>query len=184
MQRTGTRVAILLVVFAAGLWVLFTVNRVPTAPDMFSPADSIVLESPGYLVTAHRSGLMRVRFLLHDLPSSPDDIATQWTAYPEEREWDHVLSPDETEQLFALANHRRFNGVEREYLAPPGAATSRDAAIVYRLTTFERGEVRKQVTFDDSRRVEWPVPLAALVGALLQAAPPPGRELPLRLVLE
>ncbi len=174
----GTRVAILLALLLASLWVLFTINRVPTAPAALVPApDSIIFTSPGYVVSVANDGRVHVRFPFNEQGIPREHIIERWPDYPSEPFWEHDASPASVEPLFALVASRSVTGMRREYLAASADAT-RDDEVAYTVATYGGGEVLKQVTFDDARRSDWPPALDALVGAVTRIAPPPGRQLP------
>ncbi len=176
--RIGTRVAIILALLLASLWVLFTINRVPTAPAALVPApDSIIFTSPGYVVSVANDGRVHVRFSFNEQGIPREQIIERWPDYPAELFWEHDASPAAVEPLFALVASRSVTGMRREYLATTTDAAS-DNAVVYRVSTYGGGEVLKQVTFDDARRPDWPPALDALVGAVTRIAPPPGQQLP------
>lgn len=174
----GTRVAILLALLLASLWVLFTINRVPTAPAASVPAaDSIIFTSSGYVVSVARGGRVHVRFPLNEQGIPREQIIAEWRDYPEESFWEHDASPVSVEPLFALVASRSVAGMRREYLAASADAPD-DKELAYTVSTYHGEEVLKQVTFDEAGRADWPPALDALVGAVTRIAPPPGKRLP------
>ncbi len=180
IPRIGTHVAILLALLVAALWVLFTINRVPTAPAaQVAVADSIIFTSPGYVVSVASDGRVLVRFPLNEQGVPREEIIARWPDYPPDSSWEHHASPASVEPLFALVTSRSVTGMRREYLAARADGQT-DEEVIYTVSTYGGGEMLKQVTFDEVRRSEWPPALDALVGAVMRIAPPPGRQLPHR----
>jgi hypothetical protein len=176
--RIGTRLALLLALLVGALWVLFSVNRIPTAPGagaLMMPVDSIVLVTPAYVVSLPREGALFVRFPLNEEQRSREEIAAFWRDYPEDSVWEHAPPAEMVGDIFELARSRSVNAARREYVAEVASDLAGPPVMTYTLTTYGGEQPLKQVKLDESRRADWPPGVSALVSALQGAA---GRPLP------
>ncbi len=61
--------------------------------------------------------------------------------------------------LFALVRSPEFGAVGPEYLAPPGTFAHAGHRVIMTLNVYAGSTLARRVTFDSSRKKDWPAPL-------------------------
>ncbi len=120
--------------------------------------DRVVLTHPGYTITVSTDGSVRVDFLLNQKGIPRKEIEQGFAFYPRERSRQVKVNHQRSDTLFALVRSPEFAAVGPEYLASPGTFAYAGHRVI--MTLSYAGSTRaRQVTFDSSRKKDWPASL-------------------------
>ncbi len=121
--------------------------------------DRVVLTHPGYLITVSIDGSVRVDFLLNQRRILRKEIEDGYAFYPRERSRQVKVDLRKIDVFFALVRSPEFAAVGSEYLAPPGTFAYAGHRVIMTLSVYAGSTRGRRVTFDSSRKEDWPAPL-------------------------
>ncbi len=121
--------------------------------------DRVVLIHPGYTITVSIDGSVRVDFLLNQKGIPRKEIEDEYAFYPRERSRQVNVDLRRTDALFALVRSPEFAAVGPEYLAPPGTFAYAGHRVIMTLRVYAGSTLARRVTFDSSRKKDWPAAL-------------------------
>jgi hypothetical protein len=117
-----------------------------------------------------RTGGVRVDFLLNQKGVPQEEIKSGFGGYPNEKVREARVSRATAEQLFSLLESRKFAAVGPRYVAPKGTFASAGHAVVMTLTLSNHGPTVRTITFDSSRKADWPGSLRQAVDQIFRLA--------------
>jgi len=121
--------------------------------------DRVVFTHPGYTITVSIDGSVRVDFLLNQKGIPRKEIEEGYAFYPRKRSRQVKVDLRRTYALFALVRSPEFAAVGPEYLAPPGTFAYAGHRVIMTLSVYAGSTRARRVTFDSSRKKDWPAPL-------------------------
>ena len=115
--------------------------------------DEVVWEHPGYDVTIHRTGEVRVDFILNQPGHLPD---SSFLNYPNEKFLEYTANPEQLRRLFQRIDSPDRMPLKASYRAAEGTYENQGGEVVTTLILKSKGVVVKQVELGSSREKEWP----------------------------
>lgn len=168
MRRFKSLPAILLSLFLSLLAVAESARAhglEPAAP-VRGGIDRVALKHPGYTIAVTKDGCITVDFLLNQKGISRQAIGSSYVFYPRERFRQASVERGRTEILFALVRSPQFAAVGPEYLASPGTFAHAGHRVIMSLDLSAGSTLARGVTFDSSRKGDWPAPLRRAVNEI------------------
>ncbi|MBI3322376.1 MAG: hypothetical protein HYZ94_01685 [Candidatus Omnitrophica bacterium] len=124
--------------------------------------DEVVWEQPGYTVTVHRTGLVRVDEVPYD---------------PEKEFREQQGHPMRIKEFFLVIDSADLSGLKPSYRWPEGKLRHGRHEVLTAFTFKSRGEVVKQVELGSTVAPEWPAFLQELEKEIRLLASADGRPL-------
>lgn len=151
---------------------LASADHACAAADTTVPArsgiDRVVLVHPGYTIAVSANGSVRVDFLLNQKGIPRKEIESSYGAYPREKSRRTMVDRRRGDVLFALVRSSEFAAVAPEYLASPGTFAYAGHRVILTLSAYAGSALARRVTFDTSRKADWPAPLRRAVDEITQ----------------
>ena len=147
-------------------------------PVLAAEVDEVIWKYPGYDVTVHRTGKVRVDFILNQQGISRESIESRFGSYPTEKFREYVANPEQLKQLFRRIDSADWIPVKVSYRAAEGTFEYAGHEVVTTLILKSKGVAVKQVEMGSSRKSDWPSFLREISEDLFALAGQDGRELP------
>ncbi len=140
--------------------------------------DQVVWNHPGYSITVHRTGEVRVDFVQNQKGISRELIESSFSGYPKDKFRESLAGPERLKRLFQLIDSSDWTQVKASYRAAEGTFEYAGHETVTRLVLKSKGTVVKEVELGGSRKPDWPTFVLETVDDIVALATEDGRQLP------
>jgi len=121
--------------------------------------DRVVFTHPGYTITVSTDGSVMVDLRLNQRGIPRKEIESSYASYPRERSRLTTVEPRRAAALLGIMRSPEFAAVGSEYLAPQGTFAYAGHRVIMTIGAYACSSLARHVTFDSSRKPNWPTPL-------------------------